>query len=81
MNQMIHMMIVAIGQDTYSMYTHWHIIDARTQEVVVEKLLDLVQANETLQILQLQNPNTQYEIVETQQSSVKPGFGRDPDLH
>jgi hypothetical protein len=63
------------------MYTHWHIIDARTQEVVVEKLLDLVQANETLQILQLQNPNTQYEIVETQQSSVKPGFGRDPDLH
>jgi hypothetical protein len=63
------------------MYTHWHIIDARTQEVVVEKLLDLNQANETLQILQLQNPNTQYEIVETQQSSVKPGFGRDPDLH
>ena len=63
------------------MYTHWHIIDARTQEVVVEKLLDLVQANETLQILQLQNPNIQYEIVETQQSSVKPGFGRDPDLH
>jgi len=63
------------------MYTHWHIIDARTKEVVVEKLLDLVQANETLQILQIQNPDTEYEIVETQHSTVKPGFGRDPDLH
>ena len=63
------------------MYTHWHIIDARTKDVVVEKLPDLVQASEALQILKLQNPNTEYEIVETQHSTVKPGFGRDPDLH
>jgi len=63
------------------MYTHWHIIDARTKDVVVEKLPDLVQATEALQILKLQNPNTEYEIVETQHSTVKPGFGRDPDLH
>lgn len=63
------------------MYSHWHIVDARTKEVVVEKLLDIYQANETLQILKSQNPNTEYEIVETQHSTVKPGFGRDPDLH
>ena len=63
------------------MYTHWHIIDARTKEVVVGKLLDLSQANETLQILQLQNPHAQYEITQTEHSTVKPGFGRDPDLH
>jgi len=78
---MIHMMIVVIGQDTYNMYTHWHIIDARTREVVVDKLLDVSQANETLQMLQLQNPHAEYEIIETQHSTVKPGFGRDPDLH
>lgn len=63
------------------MYSHWHIVDARTKEVVVEKLLDIYQANETLQILKSQNPNTEYEIVETKHSTVKPGFGRDPDLH
>jgi hypothetical protein len=63
------------------MYIHWHIIDATTKEVVVEKLFDLVQANETLQILKTQNPHTEYEIIQTEQSSVKPGFGRDPDLH
>lgn len=63
------------------MYSHWHIVDTRTKEVVVEKLLDIYQANETLQILKDQNPNTEYEIVETQHSTVKPGFGRDPDLH
>ena len=63
------------------MYTHWHIIDARTKEVVVEKLLDLSQANETLQILQQQNPHVEYAITQTEHSTVKPGFGRDPDLH
>jgi len=63
------------------MYTHWHIINTRTKEVVVEKLLDLSQANETLQILQLQNPHVEYEITQTEHSTVKPGFGRDPDLH
>jgi hypothetical protein len=63
------------------MYTHWHIIDARTQEVIVEKLIDLYQANETLQILKEQNPHIEYEIISTEHSTVKPGFGRDPDLH
>ena len=63
------------------MYTHWHIIDARTKEVVVEKLPDLHQANESLHILKSQNPHAEYEIVETQHSTVNPGFGRDPDLH
>ena len=63
------------------MYTHWHIINSQTKEVVVEKLLDINQANETLQILKEQNPHEEYEIIETQHSTVKPGFGRDPDLH
>jgi len=63
------------------MYTNFKVVDARTQEVVVDKLLDLTQANDTMQILKEQNPNVDYEIVETQHSTVKPGFGRDPDLH
>ena len=28
-----------------------------------------------------QNPYEEYEIIETEVSIVKPGFGRDPDLH
>ena len=63
------------------MYTNWQIIDSQTQEIVVDRLLDLTQVNETLQILQSQNPHREYEVIKTEQSSVKPGFGRDPDLH
>lgn len=63
------------------MYSHWHIIDSQSKEVIVAKIPDIYQANETLQILKGQNPHIQYEIVETTHSTVKPGFGRDPDLH
>ena len=34
-----------------------------------------------VECLQAQNPHKEYKIEEIQVSAVKPGFGRDPDLH
>jgi len=39
------------------------------------------EAQEVIMLLKEQNPHTEYSIEEKQISSVKPGFGRDPDLH
>jgi hypothetical protein len=39
------------------------------------------EAQEVIMLLKEQNPNTEYSVDEKQISSVKPGFGRDPDLH
>jgi hypothetical protein len=39
------------------------------------------EANTCVECLQAQNPHKEYKIEEIQVSAVKPGFGRDPDLH
>jgi hypothetical protein len=39
------------------------------------------EANTCVECLQAQNPHKEYRIEELQVSAVKPGFGRDPDLH
>jgi len=39
------------------------------------------EANTCVECMSLQNPQKEYTIKEIQVSAVKPGFGRDPDLH
>ena len=39
------------------------------------------EANTCVECMGLQNPQKEYTIKEIQVSAVKPGFGRDPDLH
>jgi hypothetical protein len=39
------------------------------------------EANTCIECMRMQNPNNEYDIKEIQVSAVKPGFGRDPDLH
>ena len=51
---------------------------------VNEQVVEVDSANEAQEVIMLlkeQNPYTEYSIEEKQISSVKPGFGRDPDLH
>ena len=62
------------------MITLYRIYDLDTGETVANGM-DTNQAHEMLQMYQLQYPECRFEIESYQQSSVKPGFGRDPDLH
>lgn len=39
------------------------------------------EANQAMYMIKEQNPYEEYEIIEKEVSIVKPGFGRDPDLH
>ena len=62
------------------MVTLYRIYDIDSGEIIANSL-DANQAHELLQLYQLQYPECRFEIEKYQQSSVKPGFGRDPDLH
>ena len=63
------------------MVTYYRIYDHTDQETLADKILDAVQAQETLMLLQLEYPHNDLTIESYSVSSVKPGFGRDPDLH
>ena len=58
-----------------------------TKYVVYENGVELTTANSSeeadtcIECMRIQNPHKEYEIKEIQVSAVKPGFGRDPDLH
>lgn len=62
------------------MVTLYRIYDIDSGETVANGL-DASQAHEMLQLYQIQYPECRFEIETYQKSSVKPGFGRDPDLH
>jgi hypothetical protein len=58
-----------------------------TKYVVYENGVELTTANSSeeantcIECMRIQNPHKEYKIKEIQVSAVKPGFGRDPDLH
>ena len=58
------------------MVTYYHIED-QDGNVMYKDLPSLDQAQEVIMQLGI----TGYRIIEETRSSVKPGFGRDPDLH
>jgi hypothetical protein len=58
-----------------------------TKYIVYENEVELTvansqeEANTCIECFRMQNPHKEYTIKEIQVSAVKPGFGRDPDLH
>ena len=63
------------------MVTYYRIYDRTDNETLADKIADAVQAQEVYTLLKLQYPKNELEIESYSVSSVKPGFGRDPDLH
>ena len=64
------------------MVTYYRIIDRNDcGRILANNIPDLVQAQEILHFLQKDYPDGDFEIESYSVSSVKPGFGRDPDLH
>ena len=69
------------GSDTNLMLTLYRIYDHTTQNTIANAIPTQAQAQEVLHFLQADAPGNTLEIEEYTQSTVKPGFGRDPDLH
>jgi len=63
------------------MITKYTIKDKITDEIVADQFTDKDQVYETLIMLQMQFPHKDLVVEEKEVSTVKPGFGRDPDLH
>ena len=62
------------------MIEKYRIVIERTGEVIANNM-DNVEAHETHHFLQLDHPQEVLVIERYTVSTVKPGFGRDPDLH
>jgi hypothetical protein len=63
------------------MITLYRIIDETTNTIVAESMSSREHAYETLTFYTLDYPTHTFAIESYSRSSVKPGFGRDPDLH
>ena len=63
------------------MLTHYRIYDHTTQNTLANAIPTVEQAQEVLYFLQQDAPSNELEIESYTVSAVKPGFGRDPDLH
>jgi hypothetical protein len=57
----------------------YHIVDSNSD--VVTTVYSYEEAYQCIQQLFVVNPQEHYTIEEAEHSTVKPGFGRDPDLH
>ncbi len=57
----------------------YHVVDDKGD--VVTTVYSYEEAYECIQQLFVVNPDIQYTVKEDITSPVKPGFGRDPDLH
>ena len=69
------------GSDTNPMLKLYRIYDHTTQNTIANAIPTEAQAQEVLHFLQQDAPANTLEIEQYTQSTVKPGFGRDPDLH
>lgn len=64
------------------MVTYYRIVDRDDcGQILANNIPDLVQAQEILHFLRKDYPDCDLEIESYAKSTVKPGFGRDPDLH
>ena len=63
------------------MITLYRIYDATDNEILADGISDYAQAHETVELYRLQYPHNKLEVETYTKSQVKPGFGRDPDLH
>ena len=62
------------------MYTRFNIVEKSTNKVL-GVVYSEEEAQQVVEMERLNNPHTEIEVVEVKESSVKSGFGRDPDLH
>ena len=63
------------------MLTLYRIYDHTTKNTLANAIPSHTQAQEVLMFLQADAPGNLLEIESYTSSTVKPGFGRDPDLH
>ena len=64
------------------MVTYYRVIDtSRCGQILANAVPTQEQAQEILHFLEKDYPGTKLAIESYQVSGVKPGFGRDPDLH
>jgi hypothetical protein len=61
------------------MITRYQIVDPTGK--VVDELNSQEEVNQYVATKRDQDPHFQFEVIPIEVSSVKPGFGRDPDLH
>ena len=62
------------------MYTRFNIVEKSTNKVL-GVVYSEEEAQQVVEMERLNNPHIEIEVVEVEESSVKSGFGRDPDLH
>lgn len=62
------------------MYTRFNIVDKSTNEILAV-VYNWAEAQQVVEMEKLNDPYREIEVVEIEESAVKPGFGRDPDLH
>jgi len=64
------------------MVTYYRIVDMDDAcQILANAIPTLEQAQEILHFLKNDYPDSNFEIESYSVSGVKPGFGRDPDLH
>ena len=62
------------------MYTRFKVVEKSTSKVLAVVYSE-EEAQQVVEMERLNNPHCELEVVEVEESSVKEGFGRDPDLH
>ena len=62
------------------MYTRFKVVEKSTSKVLAVVYSE-EEAQQVVEMERLNNPHSELEVVEVEESSVKEGFGRDPDLH
>ena len=60
------------------MVTHYNIMSNGNE---VARLNSMEEATQAVEMFRMQTPHASFEREIVEVSSVKPGFGRDPDLH
>ena len=63
------------------MIEKYRIVDVDSGEILANSLLNIEEADQMIHFLKLAHPKSRLEIERYMVSAVKPGFGRDPDLH
>jgi hypothetical protein len=63
------------------MIEKYRIVDVDSGEILANSLLTIEEADQMIHFLKLDHPKSRLEIERYMVSAVKPGFGRDPDLH
>lgn len=62
------------------MYTRYNIINERTNDVYCT-VFSVEEAQQVIDMQKINHPQEKFIVKEIETSSIKPGLGRDPDLH